>query len=311
MWADGQNTPKSVWAIAERQHGVVTRGQLLEIGLTRRAVEHRLRKGRLHHVRDGGRVWRGVYAVGRPELTRRGRWMAAALCAGPDAVLSHETAAALWGFRRYGGAREIELTVPASGRRPPGLRVHRRATLAGEDRAAHDGIPVTSPLRTLIDLGTRLQPRQLEAAINEADKLDLIDPEALRAAIKTRAGLHGIASLRTILDRRTFVLTDSELERRFLRLASRAGLPRPETGRYLNGFKVDFYWAKLGLVVETDGLRYHRTPAQQARDRQRDQSHAAAGLMPLRFTHAQVTFHPDDVVGTLIAVSSRLRGRIA
>lgn len=117
----------------------------------------------------------------------------------------------------------------------------------------------------------------------------------------------GVPALRALLDRRTFTLTDSQLERRFLRLVRGAGLPRPLTGQRVNGFKVDFYWPDLGLVVETDGLRYHRTATQQARDRRRDQAHAAAGLTPLRFTHAQVTFEPDDVEGTLIAVANRLQ----
>ncbi len=115
----------------------------------------------------------------------------------------------------------------------------------------------------------------LEHCVNEADKRNLTDPA-------------GIGVLRKTLDRRTFVLTDSELERRFLRLVRGAGVSLPRTGRTVNGFKVDFYWPEVGLVVETDGLRYHRTPAQQARDRVRDQVHAAAGLTPLRFTRAQV-----------------------
>jgi len=134
------------------------------------------------------------------------------------------------------------------------------------------GIPATSPGRTLIDLGARLSERQLEAAISEADRLDLIDPESLRELVGLRPRVRGVARLRAVLDARTFRLTDSALERRFLRLVATAGLPVPETGRVLNGFKVDFFWEKLGLVVETDGLRYHRTPAQQARDRLRDQA---------------------------------------
>lgn len=113
--------------------------------------------------------------------------------------------------------------------------------------------------------------------------------------------------LRETLDRRTFTLTDSELERRFLPLARRAGLPAPQTQAWVNGFKVDFYWPELGLVVETDGLRYHRTPAQQARDRVRDQAHAAAGLACLRFTHAQIRFEPDHVVRTATAVAAKRR----
>jgi very-short-patch-repair endonuclease len=110
---------------------------------------------------------------------------------------------------------------------------------------------------------------------------------------------------RELLDRRTFRLTDSELERRLLPIVRRVGLPPPETGAEVNGFRVDFYWPDLGLVVETDGLRYHRTPAQQARDRLRDQMHLAAGTTPLRFTHAQVRFEPEHVEGTLTSVTHR------
>jgi very-short-patch-repair endonuclease len=121
----------------------------------------------------------------------------------------------------------------------------------------------------------------------------------------------GIAILREALDRRTFALTDSALERRFLPLARDAGLAQPQTGVRVNGFKVDFYWPDLGLVVETDGLRYHRTPAQQAADRRRDQVHTAAGLTTLRFTHAQVRYEPGFVRSTLAAIARRLSGRSA
>jgi very-short-patch-repair endonuclease len=116
----------------------------------------------------------------------------------------------------------------------------------------------------------------------------------------------GTKVLKDTLDRRTFTLTDSELERHFLRLVRESGLPTPETGRRVNGFEVDFYWPQLGLVVETDGLRYHRTPAQQARDRVRDQAHTAAGLTPLRFTRAQVKFEPNRVGAILTTVARRL-----
>jgi very-short-patch-repair endonuclease len=108
-----------------------------------------------------------------------------------------------------------------------------------------------------------------------------------------------------------FRLTDSELERRFLALVRSAGLPRPATGQVVNGYRVDFHWADLGLIVETDGLRYHRTPSQQTRDRQRDQAHAAEGLTTLRFTHAQVCFEPSEVVDVLARVIGRLIARRA
>lgn len=293
------SSPGELWELVQRQHGVVTRAQLLNLGLGPAAVARRLRSGRLHLIQ------RGVYAVGRPDLSRHGRWMAAVSSCGPTAVLSHRSAAALYEIadQAFG---PIEVTVPLDVvRLRPGLRVSRRAIAAAE-RTSLAGIPVTTVERTLLDLAQAMSRTRLEAAINAADKRDLVDPETLRSTLESYTGRRGVRALRLILDRRTFVLTDSELERAFLPIARRAGLARPETGRRLNGFKVDFFWPALGLVVETDGLRYHRTPAAQARDRLRDQTHAAAGLTTLRFTHAQVRYEPDHVRGTLAAVACRL-----
>ncbi len=191
-------------------------------------------------------------------------------------------------------------------RRRPGVVVHCRALEPGE-QTSRDEIPVTTVPRTLLDLATTLHRDRLEAAINEADKLDLIDPSSLRAALDDYSGRPGVSALRGVLDRQLFRLTDSDLERRFLAIVRRTELALPETGRQLNGFKVDFHWPDLGLVVETDGLRYHRTPGQQARDRLRDQAHTAAGLTTLRFTHAQVRYEPRHVQSTLVKVATRLR----
>ena len=239
----------SPWALVKRQHGVLARGQLLELGFGPKVIKHRVTVGRLYQVH------RGVYAVGRPQLTVHGRWMAAVLRCGEAAVLSHQSAAALWRIRPV-TKDEIEVSVSVrTSSRPPGIAVHRRAALAPDDVTRHDGIPTTTPICTLIDIAAQLNRDQLEAAINEADKLDLTTPVELRAALDKTSRRQGIRSLRELLDRRTFTLTDSELERRFLRLVRSAGLPAPETGRYVNGFKVDFYWPHLGLVVETDGLR--------------------------------------------------------
>jgi very-short-patch-repair endonuclease len=169
----------------------------------------------------------------------------------------------------------------------------------------HLGIPVTTAVHTL-DLATSLDRGPLEVAINEADKRDLIDPERLRRALDDTPPWPGVGVLREVLDRRTSVLTESELERRFVPITGAAGLRKPTTGVYVNGFKVDFFWPDLGLVVEADSLRYHRTPAQQARDRIRDHAHAATGLTCLRFTHAQVRYEPAHVRATLEAVARRL-----
>jgi Protein of unknown function (DUF559) len=292
-----------VWQLAARQHGVVTRLQLLGMGLSSEAIAHRLANGRLHPV------MRGVYAVGRPALSQSGRWMAAVLRCGPDAVLSHSSAAAAWNIKTSGSG-PIEVSVAANAStRPRGIRVHRRATLRECDIAVLNGIPVTSPALTLVDLAVGLESGDLEAAINEADKHGLIAHQTLRRQLDDLPRHPGIAILRLLLDRHTFVLTDSELERRFVPIAREAGLPVPLTGARLNGFRVDFFWPELGLVVETDGLRYHRTPAQQARDRLRDQAHAAAGLTALRFSHSQVRYDPAHVRVTLAAVAARLGRR--
>lgn len=158
---------------------------------------------------------------------------------------------------------------------------------------------MTTPVQTLIDMSLRLDRPGMERMINEADKYNLCTPPALREALAERKGEPGVARLRHILDRRTFRLTREELERRFLPLAAEASLPVPLTFQVVNDFEVDFYWPDLRFVVETDGLRYHRTPAEQARDRLRDQTHTAAGFTNLRFTHEQVRYEPDHVLAVL------------
>lgn len=292
---------RAAWALARRQHHVLTRQQLLGLGFTRREIERRLESGRLHRVRSG------IYAVGRPSLAQHGRWMAAVLACGEAAVLSHSSAAALWRIG-YEQRNLVELSLPSpSRRRRPGIRIHRRPSLnVRRDITTRHNIPVTTPVQTIIDLALRLDRRGLERVINEADKYDLVHPPELREALEQRQSEPGAAKLRHILDRRTFRLTKEELERRFFPLVARAGLPVPLTGQWVNEFEVDFYWPELGLVIETDGLRYHRTPAEQARDRLRDQAHTAAGLTQLRFTHEQVRYEPDYVLSVLRATATRL-----
>ena len=232
--------------------------------------------------------------------------MAAVLASGPGALLSHQSAAELWEIRPWQpGAIEVTLPVE-SRRRLRGLVIHQRTVLGPRDRRARHGIPVTRPARTLADLALRLSEDELEATINEADRLDLIDPGRLRRELDEMSGQDGVSALVRLLDRQVFRLTDSELERIFIQLVRRTDLPIPKTRTIVNGFRVDFFWPELGLVVETDGLRYHRTAAQQARDRRRDQVHTAAGMTTLRFTHAQIQFEPSDVRDVLVRVTAHL-----
>jgi hypothetical protein len=142
--------------------------------------------------------------------------------------------------------------------------------------------------------------------VNEADKHDVIDPEALRAALDDYAGERGVKPLRTLLDRLTFRLSDTELEVLFRPIAAAAGLPTPQAKVMVNGFEVDFYWPGLGLVVETDGWRYHRTPSAQTRDARRDQAHTASGLTPLRFSRYQVAHEPAYVRRILTETTANL-----
>lgn len=300
-----------VWELQRKQHGVVTHAQLRELGMTGEAIRHRITSGRLH------RLMRGVYAVGRPDLTDKGRWMAAVLACGPHALLSHRSAAALRGLRKT-WREPIEIVVPAHvARRRPGIRVYRRAEVRsagstpapgreGRDPLAPllvDNIPVTGPAVLLVDLATCLPTGQLEAAVNEADHLGHIDPVELRAAIDALPRRPGARRLRTLLDTASHTLTTTELERLFLPLALQAGLPSPETQAHPGSHRVDFYWAELGLIVETDSLRYHRTAFKQAADKRRDNVHARSGLITLRFTHGQVRYEPRYVRAELRVVA--------
>lgn len=290
--------PSEVWELAERQHGALSRAQLGELGLPPHAIEHRIAAERLFPVHSG------VYAVGRPRLSTRGCWMAGVLACGEGAVLSHLSAARLWGIWE-GPTAVIEISVPVARRgRRPGILVHRRRPAALDDATTRARIPVTSVARTIIDVAPRLRQGQLERAIGEADRLDLIDPDQLRAAAAAAPRFPGASLIVRTLDQATFRLTDSELERRFLRVVRRLDLGLPDTGVEIDGLKVDFFWPKLGLVVETDGLRYHRTAGQQTADRRRDQLLSKARLRVLRFTHSQIRFRPGEVEETLRDVAA-------
>ena len=292
----------AAWSLAAKQQGLLTRRDLLALGFTTKGIRHRIARGRLHPV------MRGVYAVGWPQLTPKRRWMAAVLACGANATLSHGSAGALWGIVRERRGRVDVSVRRRSKHRRTGIRAHGRPSLPAGEVTLHDGIPVTTPARTLVDLATQLDCTALERAINEADKRDLIDPEALREHLSSFAGEPGVRALRALLDRHTFLLSDSDLEILFRPIAAAAGLSQPLSKQVVNGFEVDFHWPRLGLVVETDGLRYHRTPSAQTRDRVRDQAHVAAGLSVLHFTHWQVKHEPAHIRDVLVRTALHLRG---
>jgi hypothetical protein len=234
--------------------------------------------------------------------------MAAVLACGDGATLSHRSAAALWSIgRELPGRIDVSIRRRSDLRRR-GIRVFCRETLPPREIGRHKGIPLTQPVQTLIDIATEVTPRELERAVNEADKCDRVDPEALRLALDDHAGEPGVPALRDLLDRYTFRLSDDELELLFRPLAAAAGLRTPLTKQMVNNYEVDFFWPDLGLVVETDGLRYHRTASAQNRDARRDQTHTAAGFTPLRFSHYQAKYEATHVRSILNRTRLRLQG---
>lgn len=299
-WKKSNARDAATWELVRRQHGVLTRRDLLGLGYSRREVEYRLHNGRLHTISNG------VYAVGRRDLTPHGRWMAAVLVCGDGAALSHRSAADLWGIG-YEEKGRIDVTVARRCEiKRKGLKVRSRPTLPERSVGRRFGIPVTNPTQTLIDLATELKPMRLERAVNQADVHDLVDPETLRRSLDAYAGMPGAKTLRTMLDRHTFRLSDSDLEIYFRPLALAAGFPLPLSKQWILDFEVDFHFPDHGLIVETDGLRYHRTPAQQARMVKRDQTHTSHGYRVLRFTHWQIAHAPIEVA----AVLGRVRGLV-
>jgi very-short-patch-repair endonuclease len=270
---------------------VIARAQLLDLGMTPGAIRQRRLNGRLHEVH------RGVYAVGRRELGRHGELMAAVLACGPGARLSHRSAAELWRMRgRVDGPIDVAVSGDAVHRRP-GIASHRRRPT--RCRYLHR-IPVADPVSVLIDLATCLPDEEVEDAVNEADRLDLVRTYRLRSALDDEPRRPGLGRLKRILDAQTFSRAQNALERRFLAIVRDAGLPAPDTQRRLERYRVDFFWPELGFVVETDSLRHHRTAAEQEVDLRRDQAHARAGLRTLRFTHSQVFHRPEHVRAVLL-----------
>jgi very-short-patch-repair endonuclease len=221
------------------------------------------------------------------------------------ALLSHRSAAVLWGIAKSSPDMETEVVVPgALRRRRPGVRLRRRADLSTAHCREVSGIPVTDPVSTLVDLASCVVEWQVERAINDADRLGLVDPEAMRAEVNDLPPRPGMACLRRLLG--CDALTDTGLERKFLGIVRSAGLSLPKTQTWVNGYRVDFHWPDLGLVVETDGWVHHRTPGEQVTDRRRDQAHTKAGLTTLRFAEKQGRHEPQQVKATLSAVMRRL-----
>jgi hypothetical protein len=290
--------------LAAEQHGVVALRQLRELGLSSSAVRSRVASGRLH------RVHRGVYAVGHRVLGVEGRWIAAVLACGRDAVLSHRSAAALWSLRPTTRAA-IDVTVPRRvGVSRPGIDFHRTTGLEPGDLTRVRAVPCTTVARTLVDLAEVIDRRELARACERAEVLRLFDARALEGALAWTTGRHGAPALRDVLAHYAGdPHTRSQLERRFLALCFAAGIPRPRVNAWIDldggGLEADFLWEAQRLIAETDGHRTHGTRRAFERDRRRDQRLALAGWRVVRFTWRQITLDPDEVARTVTGMLER------
>jgi very-short-patch-repair endonuclease len=279
---DKRNTDDArVAAIAARQHGLVTLRQLEAAGLGRRGASRREKTGRLH------RVHRGVYAVGHRPPSLHARWMAAVLACGDGAVLSHSSAAALWGLLRpIDGPVHVSVPTERARRSRRGIHVHRCPSLAfprGKPLMTHhDRIPVTTVQRTLDDLDGRL-------------------PSHLVRRARRQAELRGVR-----LDRVEGARTRSDLEDDFLALCRHHRLPRPQTNVRIGRWEVDFLWGERRLVAETDSFAYHRGSVAFEDDHARDLDLRGQGFGVLRFTGDQLEHEPDRVAADVRAALRRV-----
>jgi very-short-patch-repair endonuclease len=281
--------------LAERQYGVVARAQLRALGLSNSAIRERVRQGRLQ------RLHRGVYAVGHRALRPEGRMLAAVLACGPGAVLSHRSAAALWGLRPSDRVRVDVTTAAHGGTGQSGIDLHRVRSLDPADVTEHRGIPVTTVARTFVDLAGVVEKPALQRALNQAEILHLYDHAAFIETLDRSNGRRGAQALRAGLASPP-AFTRSELEAQFLTLCRQHSLPQPLLNAAVCGYEVDFLWRQARLIVETDGYAYHRTRQAFEGDRRRDAELKRAGYEVLRVTYWQVRREPEWVASTVRAL---------
>jgi very-short-patch-repair endonuclease len=275
---------RALAGLAGRQHGVVARWQLLDLGMGPEAIKSRMRHRALQLVH------RGVYAVGHRALTVEGRWMAAVLAFGPDAVLSHRSAGHLWGLIPRARIRP-EVTKPGFARGRPHLVVHR-SSLPQDEIVRVRGIPTTSVPRTMLDLAGRLAIRDFERAWNEMEVREHRGRLSVPKLLERYPGRKGSLLLARLADRKTLPvgITRNDFEEAFLAFVDARGLPRPRMNAHiaLRGrfYEIDCFWEELRVAIELDGGKTHRTGQAFEKDRERDRILTAEG-----FTTSRITWH--------------------
>lgn len=288
--------------LAARQHGLVTRRQLLDAGLSARQLDRRVASSRLRPAQ------RGVYQVG-PLVSPRAREMAAVLACGPGAHLSHKSAAAVWGLLPPDVSSPVHVTVAGRDRsQRTGIVVHRVPALERSEVTRVDGIPITAPPRTLFDVASVVRGRELEQAVAQAERQGLTRRSELLSVISHHRRRPGVRAMRHMLeDDVEPVLARSEAEERFLALVRKTQLPRPKVNTWIGGHEVDFLWRLERLIVEVDGFAFHSSREKFEGDRRRDADLSAMGFHVLRVTWRQVTQQPE-VVLVLVAQALARRG---
>jgi hypothetical protein len=288
---------EAIAALAGGQHGGIARTQLFKLGLDRAAIRRRVVAGMLHPLHGG---W--VFAAGANHITRSGMYLAAVMACGSKAVLSHRSAADLWGIRS--AATRLEVTVPRVSRRTPGIQVHRSRVLTPNDIAVKDGIPVTSVARTLLDLAAVLGPDDLEVAVDRAERLGLFDLTAVVDVLERARGRRGARALRRTVQAYETSTQKSRLERRFKALLETAAdIPKPSFNALVDGevktHEVDAWWPAQRLAVQTDGFEFHRTRRDRERDAASDADLELAGHRVIRLTWDEATIHGERTLRRL------------
>jgi very-short-patch-repair endonuclease len=293
-----------VAAIARLQRGRLSRRQLFAAGVGEGALKGMVKRGLLH------REHAGVYAVLGGTDVPLARETSALLACGERAVLSHASAAAVWGVAPDRGG-PVDVTVQRSerGRTRKGIKMHRAGGLLSRDVRIHQGLPVTSPARTLLDYAAQATPRDAERAVDEAlVVLEIVRREELEDVLERAPSHRGAPILKRLLHRRgPAVITESEAEKRFLALIRQAGLPLPETQVPIAGYKVDFFWREYGVAFEIDGYRFHKSRSAFDRDRRKDAAVKDAGVDPNRVSRDQIKYEPLAVVANVTAALTRAR----
>ena len=283
--------------LAEKQHGVFSRAQAMECGLSSDTIDRRVSSAAWE------RLYPGIYRLAGVRATWKQSLLAACLGWGTGAVISHRAAAALWELPGFSPGT-IELIVPRKRERARGHVVHRPLALPRADVTVVDAIPVTTPGRTLVDLAGCVNADVLEEALDDALRRRLVSLACMRWQLRESGGRRGIGVLAKMVCACDGGVPESSLETRLLRALRAAGLPKPAVQYRIGRYRVDFAYVDARVAIECDGYRYHSGRRAFDDDRARQNALTAMGWRVLRVTWPQLRDRPEDVIGAILAVGT-------